>query len=163
MSPYTPPTPSTTTSVEYSTARSCIQIPCGAPAPPVVCFSRGCACMQPAARRRRPTCMMRHCRTKWTAFMGPIHSLRSPPVAVVERARAVRRGEGELHGRAPGEREGERERPAEQCWLLMNRSDFITPRLLHGHGYSWPRLDFAPRVCVNSTDVCWYLQKWRRP
>ena len=48
-----------------------IQIPhCGTAAAPVVCFSRGCA-----------TCMMRHCQTKWTAFMGPIHSLSLPPPA----------------------------------------------------------------------------------
>ena len=102
--------------------------PCGAP--PVVCFSRGCACMQPAAAADLHDAPLSD---KMDGLYGP-HTF--TPLTARGRARRVRRGEGELHGRAPGEREGERERPAEQCWLLMNRSDFITPRLLHGHGYS---------------------------
>ena len=55
------------------------------------------------------------------------------PLTARGRARAQKGGG--IARKGPGG-EGERERPAEQCWLLMNRSDFITPRLLHGHGYS---------------------------
>ena len=84
-----------------------IQIPCGASSAPVVCFSRGCAC--------NLTCMMHHCRTKWTAFMGPIHSLRSPPVVVVGRACAEGRGNCT---------EGPRGRERESASALLNNVGF---------------------------------------
>ena len=113
-----------TTSVEYSTAAVVLwrsRFPAGglqrAPSPPVVCFSRGCACNATGGGVGRPTCMMRHCRTKWTAFMGPIHSPRSPPPRGRGRARAQGGEGGGIARKGPG---GEGEREGERASALNN-------------------------------------------
>ena len=98
-----------------------IQIPCGAPRSSGSLLFAG-VCMQLDVHDAPLS-------DKMDGLYGP-HTF--TPLTARGRARACEEGRG-LHGRAPGERESER---PEQCWLLMNRSDFITPRLLHGHGYS---------------------------